>query len=50
MTEYASVNISLPEDVIEEIEHRRGDVPRSRFIAKILQKSLGLAKKKEAVL
>jgi hypothetical protein len=32
-----SVGLSLPMDYLEKIDMERGDVPRSRFITRILQ-------------
>jgi metal-responsive CopG/Arc/MetJ family transcriptional regulator len=33
-------SITVPEQVFEEMEKARKDVPRSRFIAKILERTL----------
>jgi len=37
-----TIGISFPRQIIEKIEHDRGDVPRSRFIWKMLEKELKL--------
>jgi metal-responsive CopG/Arc/MetJ family transcriptional regulator len=34
------IGISLPENVIQEIDMRRGDIARSRFILRLIESSL----------
>jgi hypothetical protein len=34
-----SVGISLPVSLLKRIDNERGDIPRSRFLLRILQKS-----------
>ena len=41
---YISFGISLPRDIIEEIDNERGDIPRSRYILRILQRGYILKK------
>lgn len=36
--------ISIPQDLWSEIDQRRGDIPRSRFIARILADALRTSK------
>jgi hypothetical protein len=36
----ASVGISIPTDILQAIDRRRGDVPRSRFLLRMLEGSL----------
>jgi metal-responsive CopG/Arc/MetJ family transcriptional regulator len=40
-------SISLKEDLWAKIDKRRGEMPRSRFVAKLLADSLASVKKKE---
>lgn len=40
MAEIIPIGISLPKIVIAEIDSKRKDVPRSRFLLRILEKSL----------
>jgi hypothetical protein len=37
MTKVNSVGISLPAEIISKIDAERGDVPRSRYILRVLQ-------------
>ena len=37
MTKVNSVGISLPTEIISKIDAERGDVPRSRYILRVLQ-------------
>jgi metal-responsive CopG/Arc/MetJ family transcriptional regulator len=37
MTKVNSVGISLPVEIISKIDAQRGDIPRSRYILRILQ-------------
>jgi metal-responsive CopG/Arc/MetJ family transcriptional regulator len=34
------IGISLDRDLLETIDRARGDIPRSRFIARLVEKSL----------
>jgi hypothetical protein len=36
------IGISFPDQVLEKMEILRGDIPRSRYIWKILEKEFGL--------
>ncbi|PWU81760.1 MAG: hypothetical protein DLM72_05340 [Candidatus Nitrosopolaris wilkensis] len=38
MQSYIAVGISLPREIIEKIDVARGDVPRSRFLLRILER------------
>jgi len=37
---FKAVGISLPKELIEKIDRLRGDVPRSVFIRKLIEKQL----------
>jgi metal-responsive CopG/Arc/MetJ family transcriptional regulator len=37
MTKVNSVGISLPAEIISKIDAQRGDIPRSRYILRVLQ-------------
>ena len=39
-----NVSLWLPDEVVEEIDRRRGDVPRGRWIKRLIERAL-----KEAV-
>ena len=43
--EVLTMGVSLPKRIYQEIDARRGDVPRSRYILKILEESLEQEKK-----
>lgn len=34
------ISISLPKELLEKIDRERGDVPRSRYVAKLLLRAL----------
>jgi len=38
MQSFVAIGVSLPRDIIEEIDNERGDIPRSRYILRILQR------------
>jgi len=38
MNKYISTGLSLPRDFIKKIDEERGDIPRSRFIFRLLEK------------
>ena len=38
-----NINLPLPEDLLEQIDRNRGDVPRTVFIRKALERNLGAA-------
>jgi metal-responsive CopG/Arc/MetJ family transcriptional regulator len=38
MQSYISVGISLPQDIIKKIDAQRGDVSRSRWVLRLLEK------------
>jgi hypothetical protein len=40
-----AVGISLPTNVIKKIDAERGDIPRSRFVLRILEKVYGVERK-----
>jgi len=35
------INVSLPTEIYNHIESVRGDVPRSKFVVRLLEKALG---------
>ena len=37
---YIAVGISLPQPIVSKIDSRRGDVSRSRYVLRILEKTL----------
>lgn len=37
--------VSLPKNVVEKIDEQRGDVPRSKFILRIIERHLGVKNK-----
>ena len=41
MTDCVTVSVSLPEKVIRRIDDKRGDVTRSRFLLRVLEKEFG---------
>jgi hypothetical protein len=41
MKKFKSTGLSLPEDFLERIDHERGDIPRSRYILKLIVKGYG---------
>ena len=43
--EYVAFNISLPKDIADKLEEKRGDIPRSTFIARMLGRALGVKRK-----
>jgi metal-responsive CopG/Arc/MetJ family transcriptional regulator len=34
------ISMTFPDGVIEKLDERRGDVPRSRFILRLIEKAL----------
>ena len=40
---YTPIGISFPKELIEKIDKERGDVSRSRFIQRILEKKYGIS-------
>lgn len=40
MQKYKAVGISLPQPIISEIDSKRGDISRSRYLLRILEKTL----------
>ena len=42
-----NVSVSLPQEWIKDLDSRRGDVPRSRFIFRLLETSMTTYKKIE---
>jgi metal-responsive CopG/Arc/MetJ family transcriptional regulator len=44
MTKQKILTISLPKDLLKEIDTMRGDTPRSRFVSRMLEKSLNIPK------
>jgi metal-responsive CopG/Arc/MetJ family transcriptional regulator len=40
----AKLGITLPKLVIQKIDQRRGDIPRSRFIRRAVERHLGSSK------
>jgi|GEM_PF-570450 len=47
MTDITPVGISLPAEIISKIDMERGDIPRSRYILRILQDTYSQRKLKE---
>jgi metal-responsive CopG/Arc/MetJ family transcriptional regulator len=41
------VNISLPGNLAERIDRERGDVTRSRFVTRLLEKAYGVKKEEK---
>jgi metal-responsive CopG/Arc/MetJ family transcriptional regulator len=39
-TGFKKINITLPMEIFDRLEHARGLVPRSRLIARVLEKHL----------
>jgi metal-responsive CopG/Arc/MetJ family transcriptional regulator len=35
------IAISLPEGLCEKMDSKRGDIPRSRFISRLVEKAVG---------
>jgi hypothetical protein len=40
-----AVGISLPKDIISKIDAERGDIPRSRYLLRILENSYAMKNK-----
>jgi hypothetical protein len=38
MQYYISVGISLPKKIVTKIDYERGDIPRSRYVLRIIEK------------
>ena len=43
-TKYISTGLSLPVPLMQKIDAERGDIPRSRFIFRLLEKTYGSTK------
>jgi len=43
-TKYALFGLSLPVEILAWVDKTRGDIPRSRFIARIVAEELGIKK------
>ena len=41
MTDLISFGMSLPKDLLKKIDTERGDIPRTRFILRVLEKAYG---------
>jgi hypothetical protein len=41
MKKFKSTGLSLPEEFLERIDNERGDIPRSRYILKLIAKGYG---------
>ena len=39
------ISLSLPEELVQKVDKKAGDVSRSRFIERLLEKSLGVKSK-----
>jgi len=39
MKRYISTGLSLPTELMQKIDSERGDIPRSRFLVRLLQKA-----------
>ena len=44
------IGMSLPSNLLTEVDHRRGDIPRSMYVRKILEKELKLNEKEQVPL
>lgn len=42
MRRYSSTGLSLPTELMEKIDAERGDVPRSRFLLRLLERSYSI--------
>jgi hypothetical protein len=49
MKRYISTGLSLPKELIERIDAERGDIPRSRFLLRILEKVYPIVIEKQVV-
>ncbi len=38
MQKFSSTGLSLPKDILSKIDQERGDIPRSRYILRILER------------
>jgi hypothetical protein len=47
MLNYISAGISLPVQLMQKIDSERGDIPRSRFIFRLLEKIYDASKDRE---
>jgi hypothetical protein len=50
MTKYKNaqrLGISLPNDIIEHIDFLRGDIPRSRYILRLIETGLDIGENKK---
>ena len=41
MKKFKTTGLSLPEEFLERIDRERGDVPRSRYVLRLIEKSYG---------
>ncbi len=39
MPETIGLSITLPKQLVEKIDHDRGDIPRSRFLLRLIQRT-----------
>lgn len=44
MRKYTSTGVSLPTGLIEKIDVERGDIPRSRFLLRLLERTYSAEK------
>lgn len=45
MDNHKNAGISFPVELLERIDKERGDVPRSKYVIRILEKQLGVVSK-----
>jgi hypothetical protein len=45
MQSYIAVGISLSKQIVDKIDVERGDIPRSRYVLRLLEKAYGLETK-----
>jgi len=43
------VNITMPETVLKKIDKQRKDMPRSRYITRLLEQVLGIPEKERTI-
>jgi metal-responsive CopG/Arc/MetJ family transcriptional regulator len=41
---YVNAGVSFPTDLLKKVDAARGDIPRSKFIVRILEKALSKSK------
>jgi len=44
MSRAVSVGLSIDLELVEKVDHLRGDVPRSRYIARLIEKGIDAQK------